>query len=210
MIDLSHPLSPRTPLYPGTDPVSFDIRSEIEKDGYRERRLALSSHTGTHVDAPSHMIPGGLSLDRMPLDRFYGPALVMNLNAAADRPIDTRDLEGYQAGLRRCHFALIHTGWSRFWGGDRYFSGFPFLSAEAAEWLGGFDLKGVGVDTPSVDQADSTSYPAHQALMKSGLLIIENLTNLGIVPAGEVVLACFPLKIEDADGSPVRAVAMIQ
>jgi arylformamidase len=104
---------------------------------------------------------------------------------------------------------LIATGWDKYWGKTEYFQGFPVLDAEAAEWLVSFPLKGIGFDTISADRVDSPDYPVHTILLSNDLIIIENLRNLKMLPARFFTFSGMPLNIEDADGSPVRAVAMV-
>jgi kynurenine formamidase len=103
---------------------------------------------------------------------------------------------------------LIYTGWSRYWGTDKYFSDYPVLSPESTEWLSRFKLKGIGLDVISADGADSQDFPIHKAFLKNDTVIIENLKNLDLVPIDQFLFSCLPLKLEDADGSPVRAVAL--
>jgi len=105
---------------------------------------------------------------------------------------------------------LIHTGWSLYWGTEKYFSNYPVLSLKAADWLSRFELKGFGLDTISADEADSQDFSVHKALLRNDTIIIENLTNLEKLPCSQFVFSCFPLNFEDADGSPVRAVAIIE
>ena len=112
--------------------------------------------------------------------------------------------------IRNSEFLLLHTGWSRFWGTKNYFAGYPVLSAEAALWLDSFELKGLGLDTISADEADSHDFPNHNILLGSDSIIIENLMNLDVLPGKHFMFSCFPLKIDQADGSPVRAVAIIE
>ena len=107
----------------------------------------------------------------------------------------------------QAEFILLQTGWSRHWGRKSYFSGYPVLSPEAAEWLSGFGFKGFGMDTMSVDPMDSERLPVHRAFLERETILIENLTNLAAVPCSPFLFSCFPLKLEEADGSPVRAVA---
>ena len=106
-------------------------------------------------------------------------------------------------------FALLHTGWARYWGTNDYFGRYPVLSPEAAGWLAGFGLKGYGVDAISADEIDSAALPVHRALLGRGMLIIENLDRLDPLLEREFTFSCLPLKIADADGSPIRAVAIL-
>ncbi len=106
--------------------------------------------------------------------------------------------------------SIDDTGWSQYWGTEQYFSDYPVLSLEAADWLSRFGLRGFGLDTISADEADSQDFPVHKAFLRNDMIIIENLTNLEKLPCSRFLFSCFPLNFEDADGSPVRAVAFIE
>ena len=207
-IDLTHMISNDMPVYPGDEPPQIKAVGSIETDGFHESRIALSSHTGTHVDAPAHILPYSPFLDRIPLDCFIGRCSMIDLTALTMPAVHLADLNPHEFLFQNSEFVLLHTGWSRFWGQDKYFRGFPVLSIEAALWVHSFNLKGLGIDTPSIDEVNSTDFPIHKILLER-LLIVENLTNLDKLPRTGFTFSCFPLKMEKVDGSPVRAVAII-
>lgn len=209
LIDLSHTISEATPVYPGTEAPIVSTPCTIEHHGFTEKRLNLFSHTGTHMDAPSHILQNGKSLDCFSLDRFTGGAVVADLTGIAAPEITVQDLSAYETQLSRIEFLLLHTGWYRKWGYESYFGGFPVLTRDAARWLAGFPLRGIGMDMISIDRTDTTTYPIHRIFLEKEILIIENLTNLAELPDAIFSFYCFPLKIQDADGSPVRACAGI-
>jgi len=209
IIDLSHTISPDMPVYPGTEPPTFSTACTIEDMGFLEKKITLYSHTGTHMDAPAHIIPGAKTLDKMPPDRFAGKGAVVELAVNDGPTIDLKLLKPHQGRIERCEFLLFHTGWADLWGKEDYLKGYPVLSRDAATWLAGFPLKGVGADTISADEAESGTFPIHAILLERDIVIIENLTNLRALPDSEFDFFCFPLKIEKADGSPVRAVAIV-
>jgi arylformamidase len=208
-IDLSHTISIETPVYPGTEPPVFSTPCTIEKQGFSEKRITLFSHTGTHMDAPSHILPEGKSLDRFPAEKFMGKAAVINLTHIHRMEIEHHDLLQYEAFILKIDFLLLHTGWYLKWGTDAYFKEYPVLTAAASRWLAGFPLKGIGVDMISVDRTNTNTYPIHRIFLQNEILIVENLTNLSELPDKIFSFFCFPLKIKDADGSPVRAAALI-
>lgn len=210
IIDLTHPISSKMPVYPGTEPPLLVNACTIDNQGFAEKKITLYSHTGTHIDAPAHLIKDSKTLNMYPINHFYGKAFLINLEHLENQNIDIKDLKPYQDTIGQVDFLLIHTGWSRYWGTDKYFSGFHVLSIEAAEWLSQFKLKGVGFDTISADKADSKNFPVHKTLLKNDTIIIENLTNFDKLPCKLFSFSCFPLKFEDADGSPVRAVAFLE
>lgn len=210
VIDLTHPISETMPVFPGTKPPVIADAFTIARDGFAEKSLQFVSHTGTHIDAPGHILAGAPRLDRFAAGRYLGPGLVLDISAVRGRRIEVGDLEQYEARLRAVDFALLHAGWAGFWGRDDYFGAYPVLAPAAARWLAGFALKGVGTDAISVDEVDSSALVVHRTLFAAGLLIIENLAGLDALVGREFMFSCLPLKIADADGSPVRAVAIIQ
>jgi len=207
VVDLTHSISAEMPTYPGDPSPSMDAVSGYGDTGYVTRRLCLGSHTGTHVDAPAHMLPGGRTLDHYPVDHFAGPAAVVSVPAKAT--VEHDSLRACVDGLPADGFLLLNTGWHRLWGTGRYFHDYPALSVAAATWLVERGLRGIGVDTPSVDAAGSTNYPVHRALLGCGMVIVENLAGLDRLPEGPVWFTAFPLPLASADGSPVRAVAWL-
>jgi kynurenine formamidase len=126
------------------------------------------------------------------------------------KTIGVEELVPHRDAIKKVEFLLLHTGWSRYWGSERYFNNYPVLSPEAANWLSSFGIKGFGLDTISADTVDSQDYQVHKALLQKNIIIIENLANLADLPCNQFEFSCFPLSFEDADGSPVRAVAYIQ
>ena len=210
IIDLTHFITPDMPVYPGTEPPVLISEFSVDEAGFMEKKIIFYSHTGTHIDAPAHLIKDAKTLDRLPIEQFYGSAFLLNLADVYRKTIDIKELEANVGIIKKTDFLLIHTGWSLHWGTARYFSDYPVLSTEAAKWLTKFDLKGIGFDTISADSADSKDFSIHKFFLKNDTIIIENLVNLDILPSNQFIFSCFPLKFKDADGSPVRAIAYIQ
>lgn len=209
IIDLSHIVSSDIPVYPGTEAPTFNAACSIAQDGFLEKKMTLFSHVGTHLDAPAHIIQGAKTLDQFPVDRFFGEACLIKPVLAENKKINLDSLEPFEKLIRESDFVLFHTGWSQYWGKDRYFSGFPVLSVEAASWLTGFSLKGIGVDMISVDENGSEDFTIHKILLEQELIIVENLARLETLDTKRFLFSCFPIKFKEADGSPVRAVAIV-
>ena len=209
VIDLTHPITPSMPVYPGTEPPSIRQATTVEQDGFAEKWIGMYSHTGTHIDAHAHMLPGAVTLDRLPIDHFVGLARVLDVSSLAGREIGVDFLEARAAELEAAEFVLFHTGWSLLWNEESYFSGFPVLSLDAARWLCRRGLKGVGFDAMSADPVGVPLFVNHLAFFQAGMIIIENLTGLAPLIGRPFRFSCLPLKLEQADGSPVRAVAML-
>ena len=178
----------------------------LERDGYRVSHLHLGSHSGTHVDAPSHVVEDGLAVDELPLHLLVGPAVVVDL-----RDLGPREAVGWQrlaAYARPGRMLVLHTGWSRFWASVRY-DEHPYLAADAAKALVAAGVRTVGIDAPSIDETGGPGLPAHEALLGAGGVVVENLTDLAAVDHPEPVLSVLPLPLRGCDGSPVRAVALL-
>lgn len=197
------------PVFPGTEPPSLVVPCTIEKDGFQETEIRMWSHVGTHMDAPAHIIAGGATLDSFGVESFGGAAVVVDIGALHKDEIGISDLLAYEELLIESDFLLLRSGWSKSWGQEDYFHGYPVLSGEAARWLATLDLKGIGIDMISIDADGSEDLPVHNILLGNNVLVIENLTNLEELPASGFTFYTLPLKFKDVDGSPVRAIAVI-
>lgn len=200
--DLSHTIRNSMPVYPGTESPLIEYPYHIDQYGYKESRLHMVSHTGTHIDAPAHMIREGSPLDKMAADRFFGRAMILDVRNC--KIIEKKTIQ--QAIRNRSHidFVILFTGWSAFWGQEAYYAGYPRLSTEAADLLSNYCLKGIGVDAISFDKEGSADFPVHKTLLKKNILLVENLTNLDLLTSEEFWLVCAPLKFADSDGAPAR------
>ena len=207
-IDLSHTLAPGMPYFPGTEPTVFSRPFTLASHGFAEQKITMLTHSGTHMDAPAHILEAGPTLEQLGLPHFIGQAAVLHVGGLPGSTITINDLLPFRRRLHGKDFVLLHTGWSAHWGHAAYFSDFPVLTEESAHWLAGFALKGVGVDTISFDAHDSTLLPVHRAFLARNIVLVENLVNLEKIPAGDFLFCCLPLKIAETDGAPVRAVAL--
>jgi len=214
--DLSQPLESGMPVYPGDPQASVEQVSEITATSARVRELTFGSHTGTHIDAPSHTVPDGNTLDEFDLSAFvFDTRLVDCRDRSAREPITVADLPTVSDDVE---MLVLRTGWDDHWGTDRY-RDHPYLSGGAAEWCADRGYS-VAIDafspdpTPSVDQdrhgeEKPDGFPAHRALLGSELRIVENLTGLDVLPE-RFTLEAYPLPIPSGDGSPVRAVGVVE
>jgi len=213
IIDLTQLLNERMMVYPGTAPPTFEITNTVNKDGYREHQISMLSHTGTHIDAPGHILKDRKSLDRFPIDKFTGRAMVIDCRGRNE--ITLEYLQSFETKISTVEFVLFFTGWQDRWNTVGYFNDCPVPTRDAAQWLTKFKLKGVGVDAFSLDKIISAhlvteeNLPNHYILLGKEILLIENLTNIDKLIGHSFTFQCFPLKVENAEGSPIRAVAMI-
>ena len=212
-IDLSHPLSTDTPSFPGDPPIDIEVvdsRDAPSTEGEMHlncSRLGISTHCGTHIDAPYHFYSDGKTIDSVPLDQCNGQACAADLGTLApNTSITPQMLAPWETDIRRTRRLLLNSGWYRHWNQEDYFDRHPVLTGETARWLVQCGLQLIGVDFPSLDHPPC---PAHVEILGAGVLIVENLTNLDVLPGGDVEFLCLPLALVGRDGSPVRAVARV-
>lgn len=203
LIDLTRPLSPATPPWPGDASVRFTFNARI-RDGAscNVGQLSLSVHNGTHADAPYHFADEGVTIDQVPLNTYVGPVWVVD---ARGRTALTMELFA-GLDLTRASRVLVRTG---VWTDPQVFpAAWPVLDADVPEFLGRAGVKLLGFDAPSVDELTSKDLPNHHALHRAGISILENLC-LDEAPTGLHELIALPLRLVGADGSPVRAVLRV-
>ncbi|RGZ01819.1 cyclase family protein [Clostridium sp. AM58-1XD] len=227
IIDLTHAVKEDMPVYPGTEQPVVQTVHTWEKDGFHETKLSLYSHVGTHMDAAAHVKKDGISLDEMDMSRFMGTALVLDCTGTAGkerRLITMEEINRVRDLADQAEFLLFYTGWDKYWGKNRYLSGYPVLSEDVVRYLreggGGREKrgsrkKGIGLDTIGADLIEDESLPLHHSLLSiENFVIIENLMSLNEVwkEAGSRLIwfVSLPLKYEKADGAPVRACAAVR
>lgn len=209
IIDLSHTMHANMSVFPGTEPPHFEESNTVEKDGFQETKISMYSHTGTHIDAPAHMLKEGAFLGDFPIEHFMGSATIIDIEIMGKQIIELKDILIYEKNIKSVEYILIKTGWSKYWGEMEYFAHFPTLSIEAVKWLIQFSIKGIGIDTISIDAMNSTNFPIHYMLFHKNLIVVENLTNLDAIKEKIFLFCCMPLKYDSADGSPVRAIGIL-
>lgn len=202
--DLTRTVGRDTMAYPGTEKAQLKVMNTIQSDGFQETLIRMYSHTGTHMDAPAHMLEGAACLEILPPETFVGRAFVMDCTMFGE---GERIPASALPKLQDLDFLVLSTGWEEKWGSDAYFGRFPVLSDEAARAVCAAGLKGVGVDMMSVDPMDTPDFPVHMRLFRAGMVIMENLCGLAPLRGETVELTALPFKYENADGAPVRVVA---
>ncbi|MBD3224181.1 MAG: cyclase family protein [Caldithrix sp.] len=209
VIDCSHNLDASTLVFPGTPAIRTKGLKSIQQDGFREKQITFTTHCGTHMDAPAHVLQDGSYLDQLPPETFFGKGQVIDISAYAAQAVEAEYLER-QTLDEDTEFILFHTGQSLYWGQDAYFNNYPWPGVSLADLIVQHSLKGVGIDAISIEPIESSDVPVHKTLLGAGLVIIENLTNLQRLIGKSFWLTCFPLKITGADGSPIRAAAVLE
>jgi len=202
-IDISVPIFTGMAYWPDNPPVQMRRMMDMDRgDDCTVSVLSIGSHTGTHMDAPSHFIRTGLAMDQMPLDAGVGPARVI----AIDDPDSIRLEEIRPCAIRRGERILFKTRNSgRRWEKEPFHKKFVYLSTEAAVFLARRQIRLVGVDYLSVGGYEKNGLEVHRALLGGGVWIVEGL-NLSEADSGRYHLICLPLRMQGADGAPARAV----
>jgi arylformamidase len=204
LIDLSMPISSTMPTNrPDHVAPSLVPYATIDADGWDGTMITIDSHCGTHIDAPAHFVANAATVEQLPLDVLIGEAQVVDAKAATTgRRIAVTGFPPITAPR-----LIVHTGWSDRAndGTDDYFRNYTFLDPPLARHIVDSGVKLVGIDGPSVDPDGDD---AHQILLGNGVLIVENLASTGLLPP-IVELIVMPLRLVGLDGSPVRAVAVV-
>ena len=195
----------------------------MRKDYCHVDILTLGSHTGTHIDAPYHFLKDGQRIDEIPVQRFIGNGILIDVSGKSERElIDSTDLKSFASEIKKADFVILNTGWDQYFGTPKYFL-HPYLSADGAMLLIEMGVSLVGIDAPNVDPTyhaskdsdpavkdlpdeESYGYPVHDLLLSNNVLIVENLCNLDKIKAVKGIYSFLPLKLKDSDGSPIRAV----
>jgi len=202
-IDISLPLRNAMVHWPGDPPIRINRAQDMANgDSHTLSQISMGSHTGTHIDAPLHFIRKGSSIDRMPLDAAIGRARVIEIQDSES--IKPQELSGH--GIRRGERLLFKTiNSSRVWQTDTFIEDFVFISNEAARFLVRRGVSVIGIDYLSVGGFKRAGGEVHRTLLQAGIWIIEGL-DLSLVRSGRYDLICLPLKLEQADGAPARAI----
>lgn len=209
-VDLTLEVSQKTPTFPGSPHPLFIPWTSIGKDGYNLEMLFLSSHTGTHVDAPNHFVMGGQKIHQVDPSRFLQDAVMIRIKCAPNHAITKSEIISYEkrfGRIERGETVVFATGWNERPGRPGFFEKNPGLSRSAAKYLASKKINLVGIDSPSIDVGSDSNFPAHHILLKEDVFVLENLCNLSKIGKRRFRLAAFPLKLRNSTGSPVRAVA---
>lgn len=192
VVDLTRKLENAPALYPCDPAVRLIPYLAVGKDGCNLTKLEMGSHAGTHLDAPRHLFPDGMSLDQYPPQRFQGEAVVLRLDGHLEIP-------------DRVAMVLFATGWGPKWGTAAYRSGYPTLTGEQMEIMVEKGIQMVGFDCPSPDVLDEL--PNHKFLLRNDILILENVADVTGLVGKRLKLTVSPLLFSQSDGAPVRVFA---
>lgn len=200
-------------LFPAFPKPQFVTWTKRDTYGFETEAMFLVTHTGTHVDAPFHFDPKGIKIDKVSPERLIGRGVILDFTKTeAKGEISASDLRRAEkatgTSLNEEDIVLIRTGWDKFLGTDKYTTAYPGLTKDAAKFLVEKRVGALGVDDPNPDHPDASDFPVHNTLLPKGVLIVENLANLGSITRATFRFVGLPLKIRDGTGSPIRAVAI--
>ena len=213
IFDISRTLSHETPPWPGDTPFQFELKWKMaEGASVNVGAINMGVHNGTHADAPFHFDQSGASIERMPLDTYFGDAVVLDLTnlfaktsdeLAKHRQITIADLKDASNGFELAPKLLLKTN---VWIDSKVFPEWiPVIAPNVTGWLGERGVKLLGLDLPSVDPIEAKNLTNHHALAAAGIAILESL-DLRDVAAGIYHFSALPLKIAGGDAAPVRAI----
>lgn len=220
LVDLTLPITSHMQVPPGNKnlhpPVEFRLYKDAVKDGIQVGFFQEGIHSGTHLDAPRHILPHGQTIDTLPLNFFLGKAVCLDCRAVEpSSPVTAAMLEPYADKMEPGIIALLYTGWSdKMFGTDEYWFDSPYLGEDAAQWLVDHGAKIAGFDFfqelgAKGEHVDPRNFHVHRIILDNQCLNIEHLTNLGAVLDKRFDIIAMPLKIVGAEGSPTRVVALI-
>lgn len=209
VIDLTHTICENMPVYPRTEPPTLEPSSTYAENGFKETKVTLFTHIGTHMDPPAHIFPGRTTLDQFPAEQFIGKALVIDCrDLKPGSSITMASLVKYGTTVKSADFLLFNLGWDKFWGTDAYFGDYPCIDEEVIDFIIHGHYKGIGFDVIGLDPIADENLTRHKKLFQSTDIInIENLCNLDQCGADLFWFCCCPLKLDDCDGAPIRAIA---
>jgi len=225
VVDMTYAINGKLPAWPGDDKTfEAQVVATPEKDGYFARSFWTLEHYGTHMDAPLHFAPKGASVDRIPVTRFFGAAVVIDVRDEAAKDADYRltvaRLEKWETAHGRIpmgSIVLLRTGWASRWPDQARYRNedaqgvmhLPGFSVDSAKLLVERGASGLGIDTMSIDYGASKDFEVHQIVLPAGLYNLENLANLDQLPEAGAFLIAAPIKLEGGSGGPCRVLALV-
>ena len=213
IIDLTLTVSSKTPTFPGSPQPSFIPWENVKEDGYNLELLYMSTHTGTHMDAPYHFLEKGAKIHEISLKKLVSEAVLIKSKKKDGESITKTDIQKFEkkhGKIASFSSVIFYTGWQRNLQKKYYFTKNPGLSVSAAKYLASKKINLVGIDSPSIDLGKDSKFSVHQIFAKKGILIVENLANLEKIKPSKFHLVVLPLKLKNATGSPVRAIAFVE
>ena len=213
IIDLTLTVSDKIPTFLGSPQPSFIPWENVKEDGYNLELLFLSTHTGTHMDAPYHFLEKGAKIHEISLKKLVSEAALIQCRKNGGQSITKTDIQKFEKNHGKIDgfsSVIFYTGWQRNLQKKYYFTKNPGLSVSAAKYLASKKIGLVGIDSPSIDLGADSKFSVHQIFAKKEMLVVENLANLDKIKSSMFHLVVLPLKLKNATGSPVRAIAFVE
>lgn len=225
VIDMTYVVNDHSPSWPGDDhPFNVVVTNTPAKDGYLTRKFTMLEHYETHMDAPAHFPPGKETLDQIPIERFFGPGIVIDVRDRVSKDADYRltvaDIQAWEARHGRIPpsaIVMLRTGWASRWPDQKRYRNmdakgvmhFPGYSVAAAKFLIARHVSGLCIDTLSIDYGPSPNFEVHRTTLPAGLFHVENIANLDKLPPTGAFIIAAPIKLEGGSGGPVRVFAIL-
>jgi arylformamidase len=206
VIDLTMRVSQKIKVFPGSPQPAFITWSKLDVHGYDSEVMYMSTHTGTHMDAPSHFASRNVTIDDIPASRLVSEAVLIKVPRKADQLIEVGDIS---EDVEEHSTVVFVTGWEKEYKRDHYMTKNPGISGKTAEYLVKRNVNAVAIDSPSIDAGFDMKFTAHNVLLRAGILVIENLCNVDKLDKKKFMLVVTPLKLAGASGSPIRALALL-
>ncbi|MGH7509287.1 MAG: cyclase family protein [Gemmatimonadales bacterium] len=231
-VDLTYDFSSQTIYWPTAKPFRLEVVSAERTPAgyyYAANNFSGAEHGGTHLDAPVHFAQGQWTTDQIPLDHLVGQAVVIDVqrqsDSTADYQVDRAAIDAWErnnGNVPEAAIVLFRTGWGRRWPDRSAYLGtartgpeavaelhFPGIDSATAVWLVNRQVRAIGIDTPSIDYGQSTTYRAHRILFAANIPAFENVANLDRLPARGSFVVALPMKIKGGSGGPLRIVALL-
>ena len=210
-IDLTHQIEENMPVFPGDPPPEIREVTTLGQDIYAVQSIRFNNHIGTHLDAPSHFIEGGMTVDQIPLKSLIGKAVILDFTHKGKNDLITKEeLQAHKYRLLPDSRVLIKTGWDLLFTSNAFYEDFPCLTQEAAEYLVQLRISLLGMDTPSPSPLDEPGQTVHQKLLGAGIVILESVKNLTLIDRNQCQIIVLPPLIKDFSGAPCRVVAVLE
>lgn len=208
ILDLTREVGNDTKVFPGSPLPKFITWTKMDVHNYDSEVIFMSTHTGTHMDAPSHFATNASTIDKILVGRLISNAILIKLKKGSNQLITADEIKASNVSIKQGDTIVLSTLWENEIDKDYFFSHSPGLAEDAAKYLIDKKVNAVCIDSPSIDRGSESSFAVHKLLLSNEILIVENLCNLDKLNCQYFTLIMTPLKLSGASGSPIRAIAV--
>lgn len=208
ILDLTREVRNDTKVFPGSPLPKFITWTKMDVHNYDSEVIFMSTHTGTHMDAPSHFATNASTIDKILVGRLISNAILIKLKKGSNQLITADEIKASNVSIKQGDTIVLSTLWENEIDKDYFFSHSPGLAEDAAKYLIDKKVNAVCIDSPSIDRGSESSFAVHKLLLSNEILIVENLCNLDKLNCQYFTLIMTPLKLSGASGSPIRAIAV--